>query len=201
MEPSLASYLAQSHKHVVGASATLPSKHCKFSTSQLEKVYLLQVITAHGLSSVTMLQIYQAMFLAELRETSNSSQVPLLNKIRIAMDHILCVSCCVALSWGRRMASTVVAQRQLWLTLSDIPEKVQAIYLDEPVLAAGLFGQSLDVIQMKFELRKKFTEDLSSIIPRCCTKPKKPANSPRRSVPSHPPKRSAPGVGLPTFSQ
>lgn len=142
------------------------------------------------------------MFLAELRETmpSDSPPVPLLNEVRITMDHILRVSCCVALSWGGGMASTVVAQRQLWLTLSGVPEKDQAIYLDEPVLAAGLFGQSLNVIQTEFELRKKFTEDLSSIIPRCDTKPKQPAN-PRRSVPSHPPKRSAPGLGLLTLSQ
>lgn len=76
-----------------------------------------------------------------------------------------------------------MAQRQLWLTLSDIPEKDQAIYLNEPVLAAGLFSQSLDIIQTKFELRKKFTEDLSSsIIHRCDSKPKQPVN-PSRSVP------------------
>lgn len=39
-------------------------------------------------------QIYQAMSLAELREImpSDSPPVPLLNKVRIAVDHILCVS-------------------------------------------------------------------------------------------------------------
>lgn len=145
IEPSLASYLAPSHKHVVGNSATLPSKHCRFSTS----VHSWRKFTGHrqaqsnGLSSGTMLQIYQAMSLAELRKTvpSDSPPVPLLNEVRIAMDHILCVSGCVALSWGRGMVSTVVAQRKLWLTLPDVPEKDQAIYLDEPVLAAGLFGR------------------------------------------------------------
>lgn len=48
--------------------------------------------------------------------------------------------------------------------------------LDEPVSADGLFGQSLDAIQAKFELRKKQTEALSSIIPRQDAKPKQQAN-------------------------
>lgn len=34
-----------------------------------------------------------------------------------------------------------------------------------PVSAGGLFGQSLNAIQMKFEVRKKHAEALSSIIP------------------------------------
>lgn len=34
-------------------------KHCRFSASQLEKIYRTQATTAHALSSVTMLQTYQ----------------------------------------------------------------------------------------------------------------------------------------------
>lgn len=120
------------------------------------------------------------MSLAELGKNMppDGPLVPLLNKVRIATDYILCVSCYAALSLGRGMASMVVAPRHLWLTLSDIPERDQAIYLDEPVSAGGLFGQSLDTIQTKFELRKKLAKALSSIIPRSDTKPKQPANLP-----------------------
>ena len=70
----------------------------------------------------------------------------------------------------------VVAQRHLWLTLSDAPDRDRAVYLDEPVSADGLFRQSLDANQATFELRKKQTEALSSIIPRHDAKPKQPAN-------------------------
>ena len=109
---------------------------------------------------------------------------PLLNKVKIAMDYILRVSL------GRGMASMVVAQRHLWLTLSDSPDRDRAVYLDEPVSANGLFGQSLDTIQAKFDLRKEQTEALSSIIPIRDAKPKQLANLHKPSPPS-PPKRSA----------
>lgn len=85
------------------------------------------------------------------------------------------------LSFGRGMASTVVAQRHLWLTLLDVPEKDRAVYLDEPVSAEGLFGKSLDAIQAKFETRQKQTETLRSIIPRPeCLEAYGTAASPKR---------------------
>lgn len=68
------------------------------------------------------------------------------------------------------MKSKEEAQRHLWLTLSDVPDR--GVHLDEPVSAGGLFGQSFDVIQAKFKLRKKQTEALCSIIPRWDAKPK-----------------------------
>ncbi len=58
MEASLAAYLALAQNHSVGSPTTLPSKCCRFSASQLEKIYRKQASTAHALSSVTMLQTY-----------------------------------------------------------------------------------------------------------------------------------------------
>ena len=124
----------------------------------------------------------------------DSPLFPLLNEARVATDYVLRMSRCAALSLGRGMASTVVAQRHLWLTLSDLPDRDRAVYLDEPVSAEGLFGQSLNAIQTKFELRKKQTEALSSIIPRRDVKPKQPASLRRPAPPPPPPKRTAPPV-------
>lgn len=67
------------------------------------------------------------------------------------------------------MVLTIVAQRHLWLMLSGVANKDQAVYLDKPVMAAGLLGLSLDVIQAKFELRKNQAEVLCCVIPRCET--------------------------------
>jgi hypothetical protein len=195
MEPSLAAYLAPLQNHGVGGPTTLPSKHCRFSASQLDKIYRAQASTARALSSVTMLQTYQAMRLAELGSLmpADSPTVPLLNEVRLATDYILRVSRCAALSLGRGMASTVVAQRHLWLTLSDVPERDRAVYLDEPVSAEGLFGHSLDAIQAKFEMRKKQTEALRSIIPRRDAKPRPSTSARRPAAPQPPPpKRPAP---------
>ncbi|XP_025756432.1 uncharacterized protein LOC112842962 [Oreochromis niloticus] len=199
MEPSLAAYLAPSHNHGVGGPATLPSKHCRFSASQLEKIYRAQAGTARAMSSVTMLQTYQAMCLAELGSLvpDDSPLAPLLNEVRVATDYILRASRCAALSLGRGMASTVVAQRHLWLTLSDVPDRDRAVYLDAPVSAAGLFGHSLEAIQARFDLRKKQTEALRDIIPR--RQPKPAASSHRPAAPLPTGKRPAPTaeVGAP----
>lgn len=58
------------------------------------------------------------------------------------------------------------------------------MYLDGPVWAGGLFGQSLNTIQTKFELKKQHAEALGSIIPRHDTK-QQPANLCRAAL-QHP---------------
>ncbi|XP_062386517.1 uncharacterized protein LOC134075064 [Sardina pilchardus] len=68
MEPSLAAYLAPSHNHGVVGPTSLPSKHCRFSYAQLEKSYRAQATTARAMSSISLLQTYQAMCLAELAD-------------------------------------------------------------------------------------------------------------------------------------
>ncbi len=182
MEPSLVAYLAPSHNQGVGGPTSLPSKHCRFSASQLDKIYRAQTGTTRALSSVTMLQTYQAMCLAELGSLvpPDGPMVHLLNKIRV----------------GRGMASTVVAQRHLWLTLSDVPERDRAVYLDEPVSAEGLFGQSLDAIQAKFEIRKKQTEAWHNIIPKRNMRPRPASSVCKPAVPPPPPKRAMPPASL-----
>lgn len=45
-----------------------------------------------------------------------------------------------AFSLGSAMASRTVAQRHLWLTISDVPDRDRAVYLDKPMSAEGLFG-------------------------------------------------------------
>lgn len=87
-------------------------------------------------------------------------------------------------------------QRHLWPTLSDVPERDRAVYLDEPVSAEGLFGKSLDAIQARFETRRKQTKALRSIIPRRIAKPRPAPNVRKPMVPSPPPKKAAPSPSL-----
>lgn len=93
-----------------------------------------------------MLQMYQAKCLAErkVNVSSDSPTIPLLNEVSIATAHITHVSRCFSLSLRRWMASTVVAQRQFWLTLDC------AVCLEEPTSADGLYGQSPDATHAKF---------------------------------------------------
>lgn len=98
------------------------------------------------------------------------------------------------------MASAVLTQRNLWLSLSDIPDRYRAIYLDEPVSAMGLFAQSLYGIQAEFELRKKQTEALHSIIARRDAKPKPPVRVRKLAVLPPRSMRSVPSASLGSHS-
>ncbi|XP_013856233.1 uncharacterized protein LOC106512085 [Austrofundulus limnaeus] len=165
MEPSLAAYLAPSQNHGVSGPTTLPSKPCRFSAAQLEKICKAQATTARGLSSISMLQTYQAMALAELgaQVQAESPLLPLLNEIRLTADYILHASRGVALSLVRGMASTVVAQRHLRLTLSDVPDRDRATVsrrYSGKVRAEEEAGRSsaLQYPQMRLETQDKHTE-------------------------------------------
>lgn len=68
---SLAAYLAPSDNHGINSPTTLPSKHCRFTASQRDKIYSAWASVACALSSVTMLQTYQGMSLAELFELNS----------------------------------------------------------------------------------------------------------------------------------
>lgn len=57
MELFLVAYLTPFHNQGMGSHATLPSKHCRISASELDKIYWQQA----GNRSVVMLQAYQAM--------------------------------------------------------------------------------------------------------------------------------------------
>lgn len=118
----MALFLAPCNLYIVG-SATLPSKHCRCSTSQQQKIiYQSQSSRDHALSSDTMFQMYQAMCLAEIGESCPPKSAPfaLLNEVRTAIAHRLLVSCCAALSLGRGMPSTVISQRHLSPILSGL---------------------------------------------------------------------------------
>ena len=72
---------------------------------------------------VSMLQAYQAERLQELHViVSKENDAVLLDKVYGTADFILSSSSIAAVALGRGMAETVVAQRHLWLTLTELPE-------------------------------------------------------------------------------
>ncbi|GLD61234.1 uncharacterized protein AKAME5_001307400 [Lates japonicus] len=127
-----------SHNHSVGGPTTLPSKHCRFSASQLSSLqssgrHCPFTELCHHAPNISSDVFGRA---GRAQMPSGSPLVPLLNKVRIALDYILSVFHCAALSLGRGMASMVVAQMHLWLNLSDVRDRERAVYLDELVLAS-----------------------------------------------------------------
>lgn len=100
-------------------------------------------MAARLLNVVTMLQRYHIDLLQKLNRTVE------LGKLASELLGEICataLSRCTILSVGESMGSTVVAQRHLWLTLSQIPERDRRMYLDEPVLSTRLFWLGYGVL-------------------------------------------------------
>lgn len=55
----------------------------------------------------------------------------------------LCATCCTLMSLGHTMASTVVAQLHLWLTLANLPERDRYTFLSALISPTGLFEEGL----------------------------------------------------------
>lgn len=194
MDETLATHLAPRSNSASG-KPTLPSKQCRFSASQLEKIYRSQGLAARALNTASMLQAYQAEKLRDLHEAlrRNENVIGLLDEIRRTADFNLRLSSTTAVALGKGMAETVVAQRHLWLTLTELPETQRSEFLHQAVEPSGLFGQALDRIQTRCDQRKKQEEALRMSMPRRSYSQQKPPSEQRRFHPqSHSlPRRTA----------
>ncbi|CAM4510102.1 unnamed protein product [Leuciscus chuanchicus] len=74
MEHSLATYLAPMHNSGIAGIPTLPSGPCRFSYRQLSRIYSDQACTARALSTMSLLQTYQAICLGELSEAMSEGR-------------------------------------------------------------------------------------------------------------------------------
>ncbi|KAI7798269.1 hypothetical protein IRJ41_024254, partial [Triplophysa rosa] len=155
-----------------------------------------QARTARALSSMSLLQTYQAICLGELSEAMSAGMPcdALMGEVRSTADYILRATRGVLGSLGHAMASTVVAQRHLWLTLANLPERDWSAFLSAPISSSGLFREGLGAFQARFEDSKKQTESLRGSMPRRFNAPGPlTANTGLRSVYRPPPaKRPAP---------
>ncbi|KAF7661631.1 hypothetical protein LDENG_00256150 [Lucifuga dentata] len=167
MDETLAYHLAPK-ANMASNKPTLPSKQCHFSASQLEKIYRAQGLSARALNTASMLQAYQAEKLQDLHQALSKGENPvaILDEVRRTAGFILRLSSTAAIALGKGMAETVVAQRHLWLTLTELPEGQRSEFLNQSVEPFGLFGHALGKIQTRCDLRKKQEEALHFSLPR-----------------------------------
>ncbi|XP_044050275.1 uncharacterized protein LOC122875354 [Siniperca chuatsi] len=89
MDKMLAIYLAPKPNSASGKS-TLPSRQCRFSAAQLEKIYRTQGLTARALNTASMLQAYQVEKLWDLHEALvKDNAAGLLDEVHRMADFIL----------------------------------------------------------------------------------------------------------------
>lgn len=168
VEQSIASYLAPGTNTGMSSSSQLPHKQPKFSSQQLDKTFKVLGQAARAQNSVSLLLAYVAELQAEVGVAidENKPVKELWAEIRTAMDFVMRTTRCSNQAIGRAMGLTVVAQRHLWLNLSNIPDKERHVFLDAPVDPAGLFGSAVNAMQARCESKKMQDEAFSYCLPR-----------------------------------
>ncbi len=102
------------------AKASHPSKPCRTTLALAGRSYASAGQAASALHSMAVLQVYQAKLLSAVDESEPDPAT--LRELRSATDLALQATKTTAQAIGRSMASLVVLERHLWLTLTEIKD-------------------------------------------------------------------------------
>ncbi|KAI2644503.1 Spindle and kinetochore-associated protein 1 [Labeo rohita] len=142
VEQTLASYLSPGEALSLKAP-TLPSKPLRSTSALLGKGYTSAGQAGACLHTMSLLQAYQADLLKELADGEKET----------------------ARAVGQCMAAMVVAERHLWLTLSNMKEKDRVFLLDAPLESSGLFGDAVDSVVNRYQEARKQAAAFQRFLP------------------------------------
>ncbi|KAL0200336.1 hypothetical protein M9458_003523, partial [Cirrhinus mrigala] len=116
------------------------------------------------LYSMAVLQVFQAKLLAETDKSALDTAT--LTELRSATDLALRATKATAQAIGRSMASLVVLERHLWLTLTEIKDADKVLFLDAPVSPTGLFGPAVEGFGERFSAAQKTSQAMRHFLPK-----------------------------------
>ncbi|KAL0157079.1 hypothetical protein M9458_048325, partial [Cirrhinus mrigala] len=146
------------------AKASYPSKPCRTTSALARHAYVSAGQAASALHSMAVRQVFQAKLLAE---TDKSTLDPAtLTELRSATDLALRATKATAQAIDRSMASLVVLERHLWLTLTEINDVDKVPFLDAPVSPTGLFGPAVEGFGERFSAAQKTSQAMRHFLPK-----------------------------------
>ncbi len=145
------------------AKAAHPSKPCRM-TSALAGCYTSAGQAASALHSMAVLQVFQAKLLQCMDEAGPDPAA--FSELCSATDHALRTTKTTAQAIGRSMASIVVLERHLWLTLTEIKDADKVPFLDSPVSPTGLFGPAVEGFAERFTAAQKSSQAMRHFLPK-----------------------------------
>ncbi len=124
------------HCHRLEGEGQSPSKPCRTTSALAGRSYASAGQAASALHSMAVLQVYQAKLLSAVDESEPDPAT--LRELRSATDLALRATKTTAPAIGRSMASLVVLERHLWLTLTEIKDadRVSFLMLQFPPVAS-----------------------------------------------------------------
>ena len=164
----------------------MPSKACRMTSTLLARIFSAAGQAASALHTMATLQIFQGDLLRRLDEMGPDAIC--LSDLRSASDLSLRATKSAAQAMGRCMASATVAERHLWLTLSDMADSERTAFLDAPLSSAGLFGSSVNEFVERFAEVQKASQAFKHFLPkRSSSSASRAKPAPRSSQPQPPP--------------
>ncbi|KAI2656961.1 Transposon Ty3-G Gag-Pol polyprotein [Labeo rohita] len=119
--------------------ASHPSKPCRTTSALAVRAYTSAGQAASALHSMAILQVFQAKLLAQSDKSALDPAT--LTELRSATDLALRATKATAQAIGRSMASLVVPERHLWLTLTEIKDADKVPFLDAPISPQVCLGR------------------------------------------------------------
>ena len=162
------------------AQTTLPSKACGVTSSLHGRAYTAAGQAVSALHTMAVLQIFQADLLHKLDEEGPGAIC--VADLRSATDLALRAAKAAAQAMGRNMASLTVAERHLWLTLSEMTDAERSVFLDAPISPAGLFGSAVKDFADRYTEVQKTSQAMKHFLPkRSSSATGRPKQPPARS--------------------
>ncbi len=165
VEDNLASHLSPSLAPSWKSRPLLPTKPCRTTSALIGKSYIAAGQAGMALHTMAILQTYQADVLKEMDEGTGLTPEAV-KELRRATDLALRATKHTARAVRRSMASSVAAERHLWLNLTEIREKKKVFLLDAPISQSGLFGEAVSSVVEKFSSAKTQSAALKQFMPR-----------------------------------
>ncbi|CAM4659592.1 unnamed protein product [Leuciscus chuanchicus] len=142
----------------------LPSKACRMTSTLLARIFSAAGQAASALHTMATLQIFQGDLLRKWDEMG--PEAICIADLRSASDLTLRATKSAAQAMGRCMASATVAERHLWLTLTEMADSERNAFLDAPLSPTGLFGSSLSEFVERFTEAQKASQAFKHFLPK-----------------------------------
>ncbi len=147
------------------AKASHPSKPCRTTSALAGRSYASAGQAASALHSMAVLQVYQAKLLSAVDESEPDPAT--LRELRSATVLALRATKTTAQAIERSMASLVVLERHLWLTLTEIKDADRVSFLDALISPSGLFGPVVKGFAERFTEAQKASQAMRHFLPKC----------------------------------
>ncbi len=161
MEQLVAAHLQP--RHTAAANLTLPSKAYRFQSSMTERAYKAIALSVRALNTTSMLTAYQAKLQNEASTMLGQTHW---DEICVVTDLSMRLQWCSVQAAGKAMATMVIQEKGRWLNYANLSDREKEAILDVPVVAEGIYGSALTLMQKRCEEKKRDDEALQLCMPR-----------------------------------